>query len=114
MDEWSFLTNHGKALLLIAHDPDVRLSDIADSLAISERRSFGIVDDLTRAGYLVKERVGRRNRYQVQGHLPVPDGPPRMRAIGEVLELLMGDGLSPGGQPPPSSRSVDGSGTPPK
>jgi len=114
MEPWSFLTNHGRALLLIAHDPDVRLRDIADSLSISERRAYGIVDDLTRAGYLVKERLGRRNRYQVQGHLPVPDIPPRERAIGEVLALLVGDGPPPEGQTRPSSRSVDGSGSPAK
>jgi hypothetical protein len=114
MEPWSFLTNHGKALLLIAHDPDLRLRDIADALSISERRSYGIVDDLTRAGYLVKERVGRRNRYQVQGHLPMPDAPPRERAIGEVLDLLVGDAPTPEGQPRPSSRSVSGSGSPAK
>ena len=91
MERWSFLTNHGQALLLIAHDPDIRLRDIATGLAISERRAFGIVDDLTQAGYLVKERVGRRNRYQVQDHLPMPEALVRERAIGEVLELLIGD-----------------------
>lgn len=29
MTEWSFLTNHGRALVCIAHDPGVRLRDIA-------------------------------------------------------------------------------------
>jgi len=93
MRQWSFLTNHGQALLLIAHDPDIRLRDIATGLAISERRAFGIVDDLTQAGYLVKERVGRRNRYQVQDHLPMPGALVRERAVGEVLELLIGGDL---------------------
>jgi DNA-binding IclR family transcriptional regulator len=72
MGQWSFLTSHGQALLLIAHDPEIRLRDIAIGLKISERRAYGIVDDLTQAGYLVKERVGRRNKYEVQGHLPMP------------------------------------------
>ena len=90
MDQWSFLTNHGQALLLIAHDPEIRLRDIASGLDLTERRAFGIVDDLTRAGYLVKQRMGRRNRYEVQGHLPMPDAQARERAIGEVLELLVG------------------------
>ena len=94
MEQWSFLTNHGRALLLIAHDPEVRLRDIASGLGITERRAYGIVDDLTRAGYLTKERVGRRNRYEVQGHLPVPDVPARERAIGEVLDLLVGGGVT--------------------
>ena len=114
MEPWSFLTNHGTTLLLIAHDPEVRLRDIADALFISGRGSYGIVDDPTQAGHPVKERVGRRNRYQVQGHFPMPDAPPRERAIGEVLDLLVGDAPSPQGQSRPSSRSVAGSGDPAK
>ncbi len=91
MAEWSFLTNHAQALLCIAHDPGVRLRDIATTLMITERRAYGIVDDLTRAGYLVKARDGRRNRYQVQGHLLLPDPIPRSTTVGEVLALLVGE-----------------------
>jgi MarR family protein len=90
--EWSFLTNHARALLCVARDPGARLRDIADTLGISERRAFGIVTDLVDAGYLVKARDGRRNRYEIQGHLPVPDQPVRERTIGELLDLLAGDG----------------------
>ena len=35
--EFSFLTNHGKTLLLIAHDPRIRMRDIAGLLDITER-----------------------------------------------------------------------------
>ena len=63
---WSFLTNHGRALLCIARDPDARLRDIAGSLAITERRAHDIVSDLTEAGYVLKTKDGRRNRYEVQ------------------------------------------------
>jgi len=104
MEKWSFLTSHGQALLLIAHDPEIRLRDIAAGLKISERRAYGIVDDLTQAGYLVKERVGRRNRYEVQGHLPMPEANVRQRAIGEVLGLLIGDGVSAGSAPIPAGK----------
>ncbi len=90
MAEWNFLTNHGRALLCIAQYPDVRLRDIADALNITERRAYGIVSDLTDAGYVVKERAGRRNRYHIQHHLPVPDAPDREQAIGEVLRVLAG------------------------
>ncbi len=88
MPSWSFLTNHGRALLCIARDPDVRLRDIADRLEISERRAYGIVADLTEAGYLVKRKDGRRNRYEIQPHLPLPEPDARQRAIGDVLNLL--------------------------
>jgi DNA-binding IclR family transcriptional regulator len=85
---WSFLTNHGRALLCIARDPEVRLREIAMSLAISERRTYAIVTDLTDAGYLLKSKEGRRNRYEVQTHLPLPEFAGRDQAIGAVLDLL--------------------------
>ena len=69
MESWSFLTSHARVLLCIAHDPDARLRDIAASLDITERSAYGIVTDLTAAGYVVKQENGRRNRYQIQAHL---------------------------------------------
>ena len=90
MPPWTFLTNHGRALLCIARDPDIRLRDIAVALGITERRAYGIVNDLTEAGYVIKEKEGRRNRYQVQEHLPLPEAPDQEQAIGEVLSLMTG------------------------
>jgi DNA-binding IclR family transcriptional regulator len=90
MAEWSFLTNHARVLLCIARDPGVRLRDIAATLGITERTAFGVVADLTDAGYVVKERDGRRNRYEIQRHLPLAEPTSQERTIGEVLELLAG------------------------
>ena len=117
MPKWSFLTSHARVLLCIAHDPGVRLRDIAVQVNISERAAYGIVTDLTDAGYIVKERDGRRNRYQIQPHLPLhvplPMPGSRERTIGEILALLTdvgdrGDGLSPQDDVPVVP-SVDGS-----
>ena len=88
MSDWSFLTNHARALLFIAEDPDARLRDIAAALGITDRRAYGIVADLTDAGYVVKEREGRRNRYHIQPHLPLRGTIVTGRTIGEVLDLL--------------------------
>src|SRR6266436_7719929 len=66
MASWGFLTNHARALLCIAHDPGTRLRDIAARLDITERSAHAIITDLTAAGYLVKQKDGRRNRYQIQ------------------------------------------------
>jgi hypothetical protein len=88
---WSFLTNHGRALLCIARDPGVRLRDIAADLSITERRAYGIVTDLTAAGYVVKGKDGRRNRYEIQTHLPLPESTGREQVIGDVLDLLTGN-----------------------
>ncbi len=90
VESWSFLTNHARVLLRIADDPGARLRDIAAALGITERRAHSIVTDLAAAGYVVKQKDGRRNRYQVQAHLPLPEAAGRQRAIGEILALLAG------------------------
>ena len=92
---WTFLTNHARVLLCIAHDPGVRLRDIAARLDITERSAYGIVTDLAQAGYIVKERDGRRNRYQIQAHLPLPESTSQERTLGEMLALLAGDNDPP-------------------
>ena len=70
----------------------MRLRDIAARLDITERTAFGIITDLAEAGYVVKEKDGRRNRYHIQTHLPLPEPVGRERTIGEVLAALTGDG----------------------
>ena len=87
----SFLTNHARVLLCIARDPGARLRDIAASLGITERSACGIMADLAAAGYVVKQKDGRRNRYQVQAHLPLPESANREPVIGEILAALIGD-----------------------
>ena len=87
---WSFLTNHARVLLFIAHDADARLRDLAAALDVTERTAYGIVADLTEAGYVVKEKDGRRNRYHIQAHQPLRDSMSRERTIGELLNLLVG------------------------
>jgi hypothetical protein len=90
MEGWSFLSKHGRVLLCIAHDPGVRLRDIAASVGITERSAYAIVTDLATAGYTVKRKDGRRNRYQIQAHLPPHEPVSQQLAIGEVLALLAG------------------------
>jgi hypothetical protein len=91
VESWSFLTNHARVLLCLAHDPGARLRDIAASLGITERSAHGIVADLTAAGYVLKHKDGRRNSYQIQAHLPLPEPASKEPAIGEVLALLIGN-----------------------
>src|SRR3979411_1362289 len=88
MTKWSFLTNHARVLVCIARDPGVRLRDIATAVGITERTAYGIVTDLTAAGYVVKDKDGRRNRYQIQVHLPMREAVSGEGTIGEVLGLL--------------------------
>lgn len=63
--EWTFLSNHGHVLVCLARDPDVRTRDVAAAVGITERAVQHIVRDLVTEKYVEKEKVGRRNRYQV-------------------------------------------------
>jgi hypothetical protein len=75
-------------LLCIARDPGLRLRDLAAGLGITERSAHAIVADLAQAGYVIKQKDGRRNRYQIEAHLPLPEPGTREPAISEVLALL--------------------------
>ena len=112
MATWSFLTGHARVLLCIAHDPAARLRDVAGSLGITERSAHGIVTDLAEAGYVVKQKDGRRNRYQVQAHLPVPGPGTREPAVGEVVALFAADGRLAAVAARSSDRDASGSGEP--
>jgi len=92
---WSFLTNHAQVLICLAEDPDIRLRDIGDFVGITERAAHRIVGDLIAADYVSRERNGRRNRYTVRHHLPLPDPLARGQKVGDLLEILRADGSRP-------------------
>jgi DNA-binding MarR family transcriptional regulator len=85
---WRFLTNHTQVLLSIARQPDVRLRDIAESVGITERAAQRIVSDLAEAGFLTRERVGRRTHYTVDGTAIMRHPSQADHQIGELLDLL--------------------------
>ena len=85
---WSFLTNHAQVLLCIAQDPGVRLREIGEAVGITERAAHRIVVELADAGYISRERNGRRNRYTIKAHLPLPDPLAREQKIGDLLAIL--------------------------
>jgi Winged helix-turn-helix DNA-binding len=91
---WSFLTNHAGVLLCIAQDPGARLRDIGEAVGITERAAHRIVGELTDAGYISRRRVGRRNHYTIQSHLPIPDPLARGQRVGDLLAILAGSPLA--------------------
>jgi DNA-binding MarR family transcriptional regulator len=86
---WQFVTNHTQVLLCIARDPDARLRDVADSVGITVGSAQRILSDLVDAGFVQRQREGRRNRYVVNRDAPMlrhvaQEG----QDIGGLLELL--------------------------
>ena len=86
--DFRLLTNHGNSLLLIARNPRTRLRDIAAALDITERQAQRIVGELVAAGYLSREREGRRNLYHVASHLPLRLPFQENINLGSLLAIL--------------------------
>jgi predicted transcriptional regulator len=87
--KWDFLTNHAHVLLCVANDPGVRLRDIAESVGITERGAHKILSQLVEEGYVRRERVGRRNHYEVVTALPLRHPLVQEREIGDLLGVLV-------------------------
>lgn len=85
---WTFLSNHGHVMVCLARDPDVRLRKIAEGVGITERSVQGIVADLVEAGYVDKERLGRRNHYEVNRDLPLRHPLEAGHRLGDLLDVI--------------------------
>ncbi|MGI9197830.1 MAG: helix-turn-helix transcriptional regulator [Candidatus Nanopelagicales bacterium] len=85
---WTLLTSHGRVLLLVAQNPDMRLRDIADQAGITERSAQAIVADLEQEGYIEKERHGRRNSYRLHPEMPFRHPAEAGHTVGELLDLF--------------------------
>lgn len=88
LPRWDFLTNHAHVLLCVAHDPGIRLRDIAIAVGITERSAHRVLSELVDEGYVVRERHGRRNRYEVRPERPLRHPLVEEREVGELIDLL--------------------------
>lgn len=87
---WDFLTNHAHVLMCVARDPGIRLRDIAGAVGITERAAHRILSELVGEGYVLRERQGRRNHYQIVPELPLRHPLVQEREVGDLLEVLIG------------------------
>lgn len=88
MSSWTFFTNHAHVLFCLAAEPDLRMRDLAARVGITERATQRIVAELEEAGFLVVERVGRRNHYRVRKDLPLRHPVEAAHTVGELLTVL--------------------------
>jgi len=85
---WTFLTNHGHVMVALALDPDMRVRDLAGAVGITERAAQRIVGELVDAGYLRREKHGRRNRYHLDPSRPLRHSLEGHHTIGRLLDVL--------------------------
>jgi DNA-binding MarR family transcriptional regulator len=87
-DDWTFLTNHGHVLLTVARDPDLRVADIASRVGVTPRGALNVLRELEDAGYLRRERVGRRTHYTVEPHRPFRHPTTAAHEVDELLAIF--------------------------
>ena len=97
--QWTFLSNHGHVLVSLARDPDARMRDVAEAVGITERAVQQIVHDLVEQGYLVKVKMGRRNRYTVVRGAHLRHQQVSRVTLGEFLDLLVPAAPAPSQRP---------------
>ena len=85
---WTFLSNHGHALIQIARDPDLKVTELAALIGITERSTLSIISDLEEDGYISVERIGRRTRYKVNPKKKFRHPGEADHSIGELLNIF--------------------------
>ena len=99
---WHFVTSHTQVLLCLQQNPNVRLRDVAETVGITERAAQRIVTDLVDAGYVTRERVGRRNHYTLNRNRAMRHPSQFEHEIGELLDLLRLDEQNDGASQAPA------------
>lgn len=86
--QWTLLSNHGHVLVYIHRHPDARVRDVAAAVGVTERTAQSILTDLVSAGYLIADRVGRRNTYTVDRRLRLRHPEEQSTAVGDLLQVF--------------------------
>jgi len=86
--EWAFISSHGVVLVHVARTPEATVRELAERVGLTERQAHRVLNDLVEAGYLVRERVGRRNTYRVNESQPMRHPTLRHHQVGELLDAL--------------------------
>ena len=98
MGSWTFITNHGAVLALIAEHGQITARDIAVELGITERSVHRIITDLELENYVERKKDGRLNWYLVNKGLPLRRPERKDVYIGQLLDTLLPGGVAPSTQ----------------
>ena len=88
LPSWTFLTNHAHVMVALSRDPDLRQRDLSYVVGITPGAVQRILDDLEEAGYLRREKIGRRNHYEIIDRTPLRHPLEGHHTVGELLDML--------------------------
>ena len=84
---WTFLSNHGHVIVQLAQNPDLKISELADRVGITERRVAAILKELQDAGYISVTKDGRRNIYAVNTNGKLRHDAENNKSLGDLLRI---------------------------
>ncbi len=88
MARWTFVTNHAVVLSFLSRHPRITAHELAREIGMSERAVRRIISELDQAGYLTKEKEGRRVRYAVSHQSSLRYKIHKNKTVGELLKVL--------------------------
>ncbi len=88
LNRWTFLSNHAHVLITLYANPDLVLREVAVKVGITERGVQRILQDLEDEGFIRREKVGRKNHYQVITEQSLRHPLEAHRTIGDLLRLV--------------------------
>jgi DNA-binding transcriptional regulator LsrR (DeoR family) len=87
-ENWTFFSNNAHVLVCLTHTPQPTTREIAIRVGITERAVQRIVKKLIEAGILKVQKVGRRNRYELDLEQQLRHPLESHKTIGEFLQLM--------------------------
>ena len=88
MTTWTFFTNYGHILFLIALNPSISVKDIAKSVGITERATLRIISDLVKDEFITVTKKGRRNTYSINLKKQLRHEIEKNCMVGDIIKLI--------------------------
>lgn len=85
---WTFITNHGAVLALLAEHGRITARQIALDLDITARTVRRIIAELEAEGYIKIQKEGRQNRYLIDRTQPLRREDQRTVMVDKLLSVL--------------------------
>lgn len=90
-NQWNVLSNHGLVLICLNNYEGYPMRLIGQVIGITERAVQRIVADLEQSGYIIREKVGRKNHYKIQKEASLRHAVSGHCTVGQFLECFNAD-----------------------
>ena len=86
--KWTFLSHHAHVLIALSDNPELTMDELAKIEGVTTRSVVNVLNDLVEAGYITKERQGRKNHYTINLSSPLRHQTSTDRNVGDLISAL--------------------------